>query len=84
VKVFSDYCLKEGIPVFVIDPRILEALISNTSVKDACTQHCPSWCQYLCRDAEVTTFGVLDQFWRKTVIFFRFCDIWTSVFCTLS
>jgi len=74
VKIFSDYCLRQGIPVFVIEPRILEALISNSSVKDACKQHCPPWCRYMCTDAEVTTFGVLDQFWRKMVILLYFSD----------
>jgi len=68
VRIFSDTCLREGIPVFVIEPRILEALVSNSSVSDACKRRCPLWCHYLCTDAEITTFGVLDQFWKKKVV----------------
>jgi len=71
VKTFSDSCLREGIPVFIIEPRILEAFISNSSVKETC-QQCPSWCHYVCTDAKVTTFGVIHQFWRKAVLLLHF------------
>ena len=75
MKIFSDTCLREGIPVFVIEPRILEAVVSNSSVRNTCNHWCPSWCHYLCTDAEITTFGVLDQFWKKTVILLLFYDV---------
>jgi len=31
----------------------------HSSVKDACKQHCPPRCRYMCTGAELTTFGVL-------------------------
>jgi len=77
VKTFSDACLREGIPVFVIEPRILEAVASNSTVRHSCSKHCLPRCHFLCTDAEITTFGVLDQFWKKTVVslhFFVFCN----------
>jgi len=75
VKIFSDTCLKEGIPVFVIEPRILEAVVSNSSLRSTCNGRCLSWCRYLCTDDEITTFGVLDQFWRKTVVLLHFYNV---------
>ena len=75
MKIFSDTCLREGIPVFVIEPRILEAVVSNSSVRNTCNSRCPSQCRYLCTDAEITTFGVLDWFWRKTVVLLHFYNV---------
>lgn len=63
-----EICHRHGFPVFVIDPILLRAIMTNRSSVTACSdQQCPVECRYLCADYPVMTFGVIDQLWKIEV-----------------
>jgi hypothetical protein len=65
VSQFVGLCHSEAFPVFIVEPRLLNALASEASSSvTSCGQGCLPWCHYLCTNYPVTTFGITGHVWK--------------------